>query len=248
MIENCIMNENGNNMNPINAHLPPCYRSSLLAEQNRLEQELLVLLERLDPDNVPPTSVKWDSNPDEAEEDRQRGYTWNIATTCSRLETLHSMKYRLSPQSRRLVLSRLWSLTMRELDDGYKHAVLPARYRLKLLRCLCVELKKISEANEPPSDLVLPWRPIWDALHRLILRDDSVEILVPEASSLLETSLKDSFVDLCYAARSFYPLGAAEEMYAEVRTLHNEYSRYIFYFWMSLTFFFLPLLFTRSYR
>ncbi len=219
------MSENGKQydgeIDPINAHLPPCYRSALPAERNRLERELLVQLESLDPDNIPPTNEKWESNADEAEEDRQRGYTWNVTTTCIRLEALRNLRYRLSPQSHQLVASRLWSLTMREMGDGYKHAVLPARFRLKLLRCLCVELKRLSDAGEPPSDLVLPWRPIWDAMHRLILRDDDLVIRVPEASLLLETSLRDGLVNLCYEARAFYPPGAAEEMYAEVRTLHN---------------------------
>ncbi len=219
------MSGNGKNDNvetdPINANLPPSYRLALPAEQNRLERELLVQLDRLDPDNIPPPNEKWESSADEAEEDRRHGYAWNIVTMCIKLEALRSLRYRLSPQSQQLVVSGLWSLTMREMSDGYTHAVLPAKFRLKLLRCLCLELERLSDVEVPPSDIVLPWKPVWDAMHQLILRGEDFVIRVPEAAPGVEASLRDGVLNLCSAARAFYPPGAAEEMYAEVRTLHN---------------------------
>ncbi len=223
------MSENGNNddgeqLDPINGHLPPCYRLALPAERNRLELELLVQLDRLDPDNIPPPNEELESSSTDeaAEEDgKQRGYAWNVETTCIQLQAIRKLRYRLSPSSHQLVVSRLWSLTMREMSDGYTHAALPAKFRLKLLRSLCVELERLSDSEEPPLDLVLPWRPVWDAMHRLILRGEDFVIRVPEAASFLEASLRDGLVNLCNAARKFYPPGAAEEMYAEVRMLHN---------------------------
>ncbi len=224
MSENRKNDDGEEQLDPINGHLPPCYRLSLPTERNRLEQELLVQLDRLDPDSIPPPNEELEiSRTDEAaEEDRQQcGYTWNVETMCIKLQALRKLRYRLSPPSHQLVVSRLWSLTMREMSDAYAHAVLPAKVRLKLLRCLCLELERLSDSEEPPLDLVLPWRPVWDAMHRLILRGEGFVVRVPEAASILETSLRDGLANLCSAAREFFPPGAAEEMYAEVRMLHN---------------------------